>query len=370
MPSLSQAHLQRSYRPVLWGFVVLVLLSLTGTILLGQSSATITVTPKLIPANTSFSLVVGPDADPSTGLTGTVSTSVQKATVTAAASSQGTDIPAHASGQITIHNTTSGAQALSQGTRLASGAGVIVRTANRVDVPAKGSVNVTVTADPTGADGNLAPGRLTIVALRAANQPFIYGEVVTALTGGTVKSSGTLALNDLTKASDEAQAKIKVQAGADQPGHLHLFTPQSVTTVPPATTPSTTYSVTVTMNVVDITFTADKLTQRMKQELTATLADDQQLVKLSQPVITTGDQPTATSIALSVQAQGEAQVTSVNQIFQSKNFLGLDQAAIEKKLLGSPTVKAVAVRFAPFWRSSAPTQASHITVRVAGEKSL
>ncbi len=365
MPVISQAQLQRAYRPILFAFSSLVFITLAATLMIGNASATIRVTPKIIPVSTTFSFVVGPDVDTTTGIVGTVTTSTVNATVTASPSGQGADVPAHASGTVILHNESHATQPLAVGTRLQSTTGVIVRTTQRVDVPAGGTVSVGVVADPLGADGNLQPGRLIIVALRPGNQSIIYGQVVTALTGGTGRASGTLALDDLTKASDEAQAKIRDQVGADQPGHLRLLVPDSVVTTPPATTPSAMYSVTVTMKLREVQFPADQLTERVRQELGASLANDQRLVKVTDVTTDPGDQPTATSIALSVKAQGQGSLAASSSLLQTKNFVGLNRQEIEKKL-GTTSVQAVVVHFSPFWRSTAPDHPEKITVSLVG----
>ncbi len=367
MSSLTAAHVKHSYRLIVSLFLGGVLLVAGVTFAFGSSSATLTITPKLQPVNTSFSLVVGTNVDATAGIIGQVKTSSLSASVTAQASTTGTPVPAHAHGSIVIHNESGGNQTLSATTRLQSASGVIVRTANRVDVPAGGTVTVNVTADPTGETGNLEAGRLTIVALRPANQALIYGMVVTPLTGGTVDQSGTLALDDLTKASDQAQQKIRQQVGTDQPGHLRLLVPESVATDPEPTTPSAEYTVTVTMQVIDVTFKAEDMTTRIQSALAATLASDQTLVKTDPPAIGAGDQPTADSITLSVTAQALARITTKSDIVQPTHFVGQSRATILHTLTGSSAIKSATVSFSPFWRQSAPSQAKNIHIVILGQ---
>lgn len=369
MASLTQAHVKQIYRMISLVFSAVVVILFGLTLILGSSSATITVTPVYQPVSTTFSLIVSPTATDKTGLVGSVTSSSVAASVSAPASTTGTDVPAHAHGPIVIHNNSQADQPLSIGTRLASTTGIIVRTASRVDVPGGGTVTVDVTADPTGDSGNLAAGRLTIVALRPANQSIIFGEVVTPLTGGTIQKSGTLALEDLTAASDQAQKKIRQQVGANEPGHLRLLVPQSVATDPEATVSSKSYTITVTMKLVEVRYPASQLDQRLQKELTAALADDQRLIKAVEPTITVGDQPAADSITLKISGQGEAAILSSSPLLQPANFVGLSRAAVMTKLSSPATIKSVVVTFSPFWRTSAPSQPQriHLTVVPAAQ---
>lgn len=370
MPSLQHAYVQRFYRPVLILFTAAVIVSLTLTLVASAASATITITPKLLPVDATLSVVVGPQASLPTGIPGTVKVSTMSAAVDAAPSSQGTSVPAHAHGPIVLHNDSGGSQALTVGTRLQSTTGVIVRTAARVDVPAHGTVQVEVTADPEGESGNLESGRLTIVALRPANQTLIYGQVVTALTGGTKLQSGSLGIDALTAASDQARDKIRQQVGADQAGHLHLLIPTSVSTQPSASTPSAKYTVTVSMKLLDVTYHASDLDQRLHQELASQVAADQQLVTVAAPTISAGDQPTSDSLQLNIKAQGTASITTTSSALQPGTFTGLTSAQIKTKLLGNSSIKAVTVKFSPWWRQAAPDQASRIRVELTGQAKL
>lgn len=366
MPSLQNAYVQRSYRPVVAIFSAVALILLAITLTASAASATITITPKLVPIRATLSLVVGPQGALPSGLPGQVKTSTVAASVSAEPASQGTSVPAHAQGQVVLHNDSGAAQALASGTRLQSTSGVIVRMNARADVPAHGTTTVNVTADPLGESGNLAPGRLTIVALRPANQSLIYGQVVTALTGGTTVRSGTLGLDALTAASDQAKAKIRQQVGSDEVGHLRFLIPVSVSTQPTASTPSATYTVTVSMKLVEVTYPSADLDQRLRQELQAQLATDQQLVKIDSPTISAGDQPTSDSIAINIKAQGEAAISPTSAALNPAGLTGLSAQNITTKLTGNSSIKAVAVKLSPWWRQTAPDQSSRIHIQVVG----
>src|SRR5262249_26504057 len=159
-----------------------------------------------------------------------------------------------------------------------------------------------------------------------------YGQVVDALTGGTKLQSGTLAVDALTQASDQAVAKIREQVGVDQPGHLRWLSPQSVATSPSANTPASVYTVTVTMKLIEVVYAAKDLNKRITQELPSPLAANQRFIKPDPPIISVNDQPTTTSPPLEVKAQGESSLTATSTFLKPSLFIGLDREHISARL--------------------------------------
>src|SRR5690349_13048915 len=129
MPDITQAHVQRFYRPLIIGFVILAIGLIGGVLYTSAGGTTIRVTPTLTSVTTTFSLTVSPSPAGETDLAGTVTGEPLTASVTATPSAEGADVPAHATGTVTIKNTSGGAQALAASTRLQAENGVIVRTA-------------------------------------------------------------------------------------------------------------------------------------------------------------------------------------------------------------------------------------------------
>ncbi|MBI2984728.1 MAG: hypothetical protein HYY50_03840 [Candidatus Kerfeldbacteria bacterium] len=361
---LGQAKVQRLYRVVTIVFLGLVGLTFGGVVYAGWSRTIITVTPKRTALTTSFPITVSPDPSTATGVRGTVTKTTRTASATAKPSDVGLSVPAHARGTITLHNEGSAAQSLATQTRLQATSGVIVRIAERVIVPAGGTVDVTAVADPLGAEGEIAPGRLTIVALRPANQQLIYGTVAEAFTGGLEPRSGTLSVDELTKTSNEAQSQISAAVGADQPGRLVVLRPQEVATDPKPDVPSAEYQVTVTVEVLDIRYETESLRRLVEQSLTAQLGDDQELVTIGQPELTFDQQPTLESALVTAKARGQAELSATSAMIQPQRFVGLDRQAILVALLGSNLIESAEVQISPRWRRHAPSEAARIEVRL------
>jgi hypothetical protein len=365
MNDLTQAHVQRYYRPISLIFAVLVVVVVSGVAWTGWSSATITVTPVKQPVTTTLTVSVSPTAsDDPTHLIGTITTEQQSASVTVTPQGEGDPVPAHATGTVTLHNTTTAAQPLSSGTRLKSSTDVIVRTTKRVNVPAGGTVDVGVVADPLGTDGEVAPGRLIIVALWPGLQTKIYGELETAMTGGLARAGQTLSLDELSKASDQAEQQIRETVGVSRPGNFIAIAADSVVSNPKTTVASASYTVTVNATVTRIVYQADRLQEMVVRELQKSAADTLTVIANDNPFIEISDRPASGEATLTVTGKGEASVTSSNSMFKPENFSGLSQQAIQKKLLASPAIQRVTVSFTPVWRKTAPDQPHRISLKL------
>ncbi len=363
MADITQSHVQRIYRPLIIGFVVLAVGLIGGVLYTSAGGTTIRVIPTLTSVTSTFSVTITPTPAGEADLTGTVAAEPLTASVTATPSAEGAEVPAHATGQVTIKNTSGGSQALAASTRLQHDNGVIVRTTTRLDIPARGQVEATVVADPLGVEGNLPPGRFTIVALRPANQLLIYGESAATLTGGLTKQSGSLSLEALTNASNEAEKKIRADFGVSTVGAVKDLLPVSVGTEPASNKPAASYMVTVTMKGLTVAFDQGILDALIHSRLTVLVKDDQELASTETPIITVESQPTTDSAVLNIVAAGLAQIKTDSPVLAPSQFVGLDQDAITKKLLGSSLVKSVTVDISPWWRSKAAETANKITVQ-------
>lgn len=364
MKSLRDAHVQRLYRPLSLFFGLLVLLVVGGTVYAGWSSTTITVTPLLKPVTVNFVVSVGPATAATDRLPGTVQSEEKTASVTITPDGQSQLVPDHATGTVTLRNVTGNDQALAIKTRLRSAGGIIVRTTKRVDVPAGGSADVEVIADPLGESGHVPPGRFVIVALAASLQDKIYGQSTEALTGGLRPGTGTLPLDQLTAASNTAQEEIRTQTGLSAPGTFRSLEPIDVSTDPPASKPSTTYRVTVKSRAITITYPAEQLMNLARQELTKVLAEGLTLSSLDEPKLTLTDRPTRDTAVLEVAVAGQARVVTGHTLLTPKPYLGLRQSEAKNVAAGSGLIKSVDVRFSPWWRTVVPKQASRVLLRV------
>lgn len=128
-----------------------------------------------------------------------------------------------AEGQVVFFNQTGLVQPITPQNSLVTDDGQVFFVKNNIEIPkaevsAEGSIvygNITaaVIAKEAGEEGNIDPGRLTIIDLPFSKQNKIYAEVKNRLTGGTSKVIKVASEEDLTKAEknllDSLNPKLK-----------------------------------------------------------------------------------------------------------------------------------------------------------------
>ncbi len=362
MRTLQNAHVQGFYRPLIAVFIIIVIGLIVGVVYAGWSSATITITPRLITAEANFPITIGEPEKDEAVVSGTITDEEKSATITVLPTGQGDPQPAYATGSITIKNATTKEQPLSAGTRLQATNGVIFRTKNRVDVPANGSVSVTVTADVLGETGNVEPGKFIIVALWAGLQDKIFGQSIAKMTGGLATSGSALSLEELTSASKQAEEKIRQNSGTSRPGIFVNLEPTSVITSPKPEISSASYDVTVTMKQTIVNYRQQDMTDTIRQELLKTLPTDQEIITIDNPTISIDDRPSTKRILLHIESSATAQIKKQSALFQPITYVGLSLDQIKKKLSDTTKIKSIDVHLSPVWRTMTPSQPQRISV--------
>lgn len=365
MASLRQTYLRRAYRWILLIFSIGVVGVLATVIYLGWSSSVITITPRLKPVTATWSVLISADQPTSAAdrrLTGRLDSKPLVDSLVVEPSTMGALKPDHAHGPMIIKNTTGRAQPLVSGTRLRSPTGVIVRTGQRVDVPARGQVMAEVIADPVGAEGEVGPGRFTIVALSVSQQANIYGQADQALTGGLISPGQQLALDELTQASNAIEKKIRAAFGQSEPGILRMLLPDKVSTVPPADKPSAKYTVTVAMTGMSITYDQTELNRIIAAELGKGLAAGEEVVDWTAPEPRINGLPSGGQLLITLVVNGRYQLSRTDALYQPASYRQLDRTNILQRLNGQDLIDSAEVKISPWWRRSTPEQASRIKI--------
>ena len=365
MATLQQSHLEKFYRPFVALFFLAAALIFGGVVYAGSASTVITATTVPQPIKTTITITVGPKTNGGElYLTGQVVSSTEKASTTAKPSGAGPEVPAHAHGTITFHNETNKTQPLTTGTRVQSASGIIFRTQQRVDVPAGGTITTDVVADPVGKDGEVDPGHFVIVALWPGLQSKIYATSDQAFTGGLVQQAGGLGVEDLTKASNEAEKEIRQRVGSSQSGKLIILSPTEVGTVPPSDQPSDSYAVTVSMKVLTITYPAAQLESLIRSRIGQLVPDGQVLQDIQQPELSLHDQPTSDEVVIDVNVKATSVIDTHSSLLDSKQLTSLTEPAVSAKLSGSSLLKNIVVKISPPWRTVTSNRADRVTVRL------
>lgn len=363
MNKLPAVRFQRFFQPILIAFLII------GGILFGlalwytDTSATITITPQEETASATFNLrVADAEATGSDILPATVTVQALSATVTALPAAEGSLVDAHASGTMTVINSTDKAQPLTSGTRFRSTTGVIVRSASRVDVPAHGQATVRVVADPLGLSGEVPAGRFVIVALWTGLQDKIYGQTSAALTGGQTRQGASLDAASLTKASDEAQTQIRAELGESTSGTIRLLEPLSVATNPPADQASAEYQVTVKMNGRTIFYDPSYLERIVRQKLTAELRTGDAIWEIASPTVTVAENDPLT---LKIVATASLTLATDNAVLQASAYTGKNVSELSALILANRRIKSVNITVVPRWQRTTPTKSARLRIILA-----
>jgi len=368
MATLQQSYLQGIYRPIIWVFVGLAVIILGIAGYTGCSNTVISLVPrpKLVTIQKTF-LVSPNQVEGQPWINGQVSLTEEQATVVVPASTNSQQVPGRARGTVTFSNTTTRDQPLVAGTRLAATNSLIFRTVSRVNIPARGTVEAEVQADVEGAAGDVEPGRFTIVALQPATQSLIYATSAKKFTGGTIAQSGTLSVDDLTAASNQAREEIRARVGATEPGKIINLEPLSVVTEPAADIPSSQYRVIVKMRVQKTVYDQPDLDRQLNDLLLAALPVDLALVAIESPVVVPTEQPASNSIVIDVASRGYGIVTTAAAWLQPGVFIGLNRTEIMTALLGTNLVERAEGKFSPWWRQTAPDRPDRITIDLSSQ---
>jgi hypothetical protein len=123
-----------------------------------------------------------------------------------------------AEGEVNFFNQTGLVQPLTTGNGLVTDDGVVFFVVSNIEIPGAvvsaegnivyGNISVGVQAKEAGEEGNVAPGRLTIIDLPFSKQNKIYAEIKSKLTGGTSEVIRVVSEDDLKNAEKEIVGEL------------------------------------------------------------------------------------------------------------------------------------------------------------------
>lgn len=209
---IRRSRIEKYYQKIVAVFIILTILIAALIIYFSFSRTIIFITPKIINHNIDFRLMVSENATMENGSLEKINGKIMQVTVEKTKNfsyvTEADEIPAKATGKVTIYNNHSSAQPLVETTRLMSENNILFRTMQTVTVPAGGSIEVEVIADKAGKTGDIGPGKFTIVALWPGLQEKIFAQSDIAMTGG-IKKATVVTLENINKAKTELIDELK-----------------------------------------------------------------------------------------------------------------------------------------------------------------
>ncbi|MFZ6036213.1 MAG: hypothetical protein ACOYUK_03670 [Patescibacteria group bacterium] len=381
---LSSIKTASSYRRLVIGFSVAVLLMLALIIYFSFSRTVITITPQALPQETTATIsLVSADLLPTLSAPAIegnlIATTITKTSQTVL-EGEGEPVPDNATGTVTIYNTWTQVQPLAATTRLLSPDGILFRIKDRVDVPAGGSItDVEVYADEAGPQGNIKPTRFTIPGLWAGLQDQIYAVSTEPMTGG-MKSVTTLTQQDVANARNDMIQDMLIEAVATLSDNDEVLnrgmsidpdtiatTILSTTSDPETGASASTFSLTVEARFVAALFDLDALTAQLVTQAAATMPEHNRILDDPAPSISYTIQDynlEESRAAISATLTQYAIPRLDNPIFDRSKLTGKDRTEIEAYFSNFDEIKSVTTRFSPFWVTTSPSLTDHIEIKL------
>lgn len=367
--SVSEETPVRFYKMIALSFLGLTVVLLALVVFMSSKRATIVITTKPEPVESSQDIDVGRDGGSDIGGAVT-STSI---TVTRRFQpSGGREEPGVATGTVTIHNETGASQALVATTRLLASGGELFRLKDRVAVPANGTVIASVYADSIGSGAGLQPTRFTIPGLRPEKQAVIYAESTSPMTSAT-RHIAVLSQEDADKAVKTVEAALLEEGGTALqkvfPGKEGVFSVMQHSTESDTVVGKEVSEFTVKGKgtIVGIFYDAEKVRAMAMQSILKKGVSDTEIVEPSKepPSVAFRDYDSVAHVgAITVVGSGRAVLNPESKQIQKEMFFGKGKDEVRRYLLSLKHVNTVEVQFRPVWMLSVPGVPDHVQVIV------
>ena len=369
----------KSYKKIIFLFAIISLLLIGFVFYASFSKADIKITPKKEVINTEYEVSIKPNED--LDLTQLQNIQGRMIQTEAEETQKITDIGLktiddRAQGTITIYNNLDHSQPLLPHSQMLSDSGILFRTDARVAVPAHGKVEVGITADQPGAQGNIEPTHFTVVKIWQNWQSSFYGETKTATTGGTkevkvatqevIDQAQNQVVDSLyQKGLENLRTQLKPKEEVNEKAIKREILVNEASVKPD--TPTEEFEMKVKLKLVAIIFDEQTLIDlgvaRIKKKISAskefTGYDAEQTT-----FEVTEYNPEEGSAKVKVNLVGSTISKLGNQVFDKEQLAGRDQEEVEKYYGAMDDIEKIEVSFSPFWVNSVPSLKDHIEITV------
>ncbi len=373
------------YKKIGLSFIVLTALLTVAVVYFSFSEATINLTPAAEKTSVEFSVRVMPEADLAgyQGATEAVAGGVYETTVRGRQTFQATstkNMEAQATGQVTIVNNYSKAQPLVAATRLLTADGILFRLSKRVDVPPRGKVIAEVYADQSGQSGEIGPTRFTIPGLWEGLKDKIYAESAQPMTGGFKKVTAVTQA-DIDRAAkilednlfQEALKKLNETAGLRPPADLTFKTENIAKEVSGRQFSASVgdqaneFTAEMTLRIVAVTVDQPALMLLAEEKLKKSAPADKELGGIdprsfNYQVVRYDLASRAAEVK--VYLEGNIALRPDSLILDKEKIAGLTGEEAKAYFAGWPEIKAVEIKFSPFWVKKIPKLEDHIKINI------
>lgn len=364
----------RLYRRIAAGFLGVTAVLLVVVLYLATVQATVRVRTQEEGVQREFVARVATEPQSAEDVPGAIFVATKEETRTFEADGDGEEIPAKASGTVTIINESGSSQPLVATTRLLNEDGVLFRITEGVTVPAGGEVQVEAAADQEGKDGEVEAGRWTIPGLNPARQEVIYAVSDQKMVGGTILRK-VITVEDLDGAQDrladeleaELDAEWREEIGGDLDG---AFIQREVLEKRSDTEPGTetgTYTISTIIRYTGIYYNSTRLKQIAELKLQEHVPSGQVLSSVDEENVVISynrhDEENGTA-HFDITVPGVAVLKATADILDKDNLIGLTGPEAEAFLESDETIQDVTVELKPFFVRKIPRLKDHITIEI------
>lgn len=371
--SLPKDRPVKFYKIVALTFLFITIILVGSIIFMTSKRATITITSKTQPVETSATAIISSEKTKSSKvIPGSVTTT--NIAVTDNFKPQGEKAkPSTATGTITIHNKSAQPQPLVAATRFLSEDGVLFRLENRVRVPANGKIEAEAYADQKGKQGNIKPTRFTIPGLSESRQEQVYGTSDEPMIGG-VEKMGVVSEQDMDMAKEKLRQTVIKQARdnfqsdtSDKQNILTKIIDYSTTSSVQTGTQVSSFPLTAKAKVAVVKYNPKEVNQFASQALKEKSVSGSQLIKKTkkEPTVNFKEYLSDKNQAkISLYIKGISSLNPNSKKIKKKMFFGKSEREVRRYLLSLDHVHAVDIEFSPGWINDVPHVADHVNVVV------
>jgi hypothetical protein len=291
-----------------------------------------------------------------------------------------TDIPKiksgdKAKGKVIIYNQREEAQGIVANSQLKhEESGLIFRTNEAINIPAKEKVEVGVTADQPGTTGEANPGKFRLIKLPPEWQKLIFGEskekfkIVTeeikVASGEFMEKEKQKIIENLTKMTltkfeNELSGKEKIPKKAVKTEVL-----ESRASVQPETETDE-FTIFVRLKITALVFDENILFNIAQEKLKKKTTDKQEFLnylKESVKYEILNYDVSGQKASLKVYLEGEVQSKLKEEEIDREKLLGRSKEEVKMYFNNDPRIEKVEVLFSPFWTKRVPTLKDHIEI--------
>lgn len=356
-----------------WVYVVVGLIIFIGGFFAFSNGATISYMPKKISlAFTNDAYLAKQTAEAGELSYSTIKLSAQKESTAPASGEE--SVSEKAKGKVMIYNEQSAPQQLVKTTRLETPDGKIFRIEQDVNIPAKGSVEVTAVADVAGKEYNVGLSDFTIPGFKtyATKYKQVFARSKTPMAGGFVGMRSKVAEDKLAEVRSSLEQEIakslSAEASSKVPEGFILF--QSLANItyemmPIEKSGDSEAKIIVRGDLNAYIFKSTEFASYLVKQKNKTL--DNILMSISDPsklnISLTDTLVSASTSSIKISLLGPLDLVAVtDEKALASSVLGKSRDELDTILKSFPTIESANAKVRPFWKSSFPKNLEDIKI--------